>query len=182
MPLIGDQTYNIDFYILESNDPKTIVLLDRSTYLDAPEQPTLKITLPGFTGSVNIPYTPNGINVLNSDSLNLTEPCDYDATAPLPDGVYQITMQICPFEQLFNKKCYLKVTQFYAEYGKILLNFDVTNNTYDQDKLKAEIIDMDILIQSARAEVTNNSIERGVKKYQAALKKLASIKRKINCE
>lgn len=180
--LIGTQTYTINFYIIESNDPKTIVILDQSNYLDQPEQPTLDVIIPGFTGSVSKEYIPNGINVLNSDSLDLTEQCEYDTTADLPDGVYQITMKVCPFDQLYNKKCYLKTTKFYEAYQNLLLNFDITNNTYNQDELKRNIIDLDILIQSAKAEVSQCNVDKGVQKYQAALRKLLSINRKLNCE
>lgn len=182
MPLIGTQSYNIDFYVLESNDPKTIVILDRSNYLDQPELPLIEVIIPGFTGFVQKEYIPNGLIVLNSDSLDLTEACEYETTADLPDGVYQITMKVCPYDELYNKKCYLKTTKFYEAYQNILLNFDIADTSYNQDKLKQDIIDLDILIQSAKAEVNRCNVDRGTQKYQTALRKLLSINRKLNCE
>lgn len=182
MPLIGTQQYNIDFYIVESNDPKTIVILDRSNYLDQPEKPLLQVTLPGFTGFKHIEYIPQSINVLNSDSLDLTSPCEYDCTAPLPDGIYQITMMICPYDQLYKKVCYLKTTKFYESYQNLLLNFDIADKFHNQDQLKKDIVDIFILMESAKAEVNRCNVERGMKKYQAATRKLLSVNKILNCD
>lgn len=181
MELIQEKEYSINFYIIESNDPKSIVIFDKSLYIDLPEKPLLEVTLPGFTGSVQIPYLPNTLIVLNSDSLDLTKECEYENYADLPDGVYQITMKFCPYETFYNKKCFLKTSNFYQEYQKLLLSLDFTKDSYDQDYIKNQIINMDILIQSAKAETSLCNIQKAVNKYSGALSILSNINRKINC-
>ncbi len=182
MPLIGINTYTIDFDILESNNPKKLVLLDQSNYLTYPKKPLLDVYLPGFTGYVEIPYTPNTIITLDSDSLQLTEECDYDNKADLPDGIYQIVMKVCPYDELFKKQCYLKTTQFECQFEKLLLDLDTSYYCIDVTKLKEAIIDLEILIKSAKAEVRRCNLNKGLDKYKAAVKKLNTLNKKLNCK
>ena len=181
MPLIGIETYKIDFAILENNNPKTIVLLDQSHYLDVPEKPMLFVTLPGYTGHVEIPYVPNTIITLDSDSLKLTEECDYEELAELPDGVYQIRMGVCPYDELYIKKCYLKTTKLDCKFHNLLLSYDDCE-CMDEKTLKSQIVDADILIQSAKAEIGMCNVEKATSKYKIALSKLNSIDKKLNCK
>lgn len=180
MPLIGIDTYKIDFNILETNNPKILAILDLSNYLEIPQKQRLFVTLPGFTGHVEVPYKTNTITVLNSDNLKLTEECDYEELADLPDGVYQIRMAVCPYDELYTKKCWLKTTAFDCRFQNILLNYDDCNST-DKKYIEESIMKIDILIQSAKAEISRCNIERAISKYQSALKKLESLEKKLNC-
>lgn len=181
MPVLEVQTYNIDFAILETNDPKKLVLVDQSNYLDAAEKPMLFITPPGFTGHLEVPYKPNTLIVLNSDKIGLTEACNYDYLADLPDGVWQITMAVCPYKELFAKKCYLKTTQLEAQYRDLLLKLDAGSPCMEDKKLKEQIIDTDILIQSAKAEIAFCNIEKATAKYKTALSKIQNINKNLKC-
>jgi hypothetical protein len=183
MPTIDIQSYKIDFVVLDTNDPKKLILIDQSKYLDAPEKPKLFITPPGFVGHLEIPYKPNTLIILDSDSIGLTEACDYDdILVNLPDGVYQITMGICPYNELFSKKAYLKTTQLEADYNELLLNTDVSSPCIEDKKLKEQIIELDILIQSAKAEVIRGNIEKATNKYKVAANKISSLNKKLNCK
>lgn len=182
MPVLDITTYKIDFSILDDNNPDTLIILDKSTYLDTPEKPLLDITLPGYTGFIEVPYKPSTISLYNSDSLTLTEPCEDGSLSALPDGVYQITMKICPYDEFYATKCYLKTSSFNAAYEELLITFtDSTETCYDHKLLREEIIDIDILIQSAKAEANLSNIEKASEKYRTAVKKLASVNKKINC-
>lgn len=182
MPLLTEQYYNIDFYVIDGNDEKSIIILDNSTYLNPADKPTLQVILPGFTGYVTIPYTPNNYTVLNSDSLDLTSSCEYSELSELPDGVYQIKMQSCPTEILYKKKCYLKTSCFYSKFQELLLNNDLTKDTYDSKKLKENILNLEILIETAKAYVQRCELENGIKSYTTATKLLDNITRKLNCK
>lgn len=182
MPVINITSYNIDFSILEDNNPNTLIILDKSTYLDTPEKPLLDIVLPGYTGYLEVPYKPGTISLYNSDSLTLTEPCDDGSVAPLPDGVYQVTMKICPYDTFFATKCYLKTSSFNALYEELLLNYPNNSSCFDQKQLKNEIMDIDILIQSAKAEANRCNVQRASSKYQAASDRLAFVTQQLNCE
>lgn len=182
MPVVGPEYYNIDFLIVDSNDPKTIVLMDTSTYLEQPELPVIDVIPPGYTGYIQIPYLPNSTIVLNSDDLKFTDNCEFEYLADLPDGVYQIKMKVCPYNQLFKKQCFLKDTIFYRNYQTLLLSFDQGCDSYDTDSLKSQMLDLDILVQSAKAEVAMCNVDRGVQKFQAAMSALDRINQKLNCK
>lgn len=180
MAILTIDTYKLDFLILDSNDSKSIVILDRSHYLDVPEKPLLEITLPGFTGHVELTYNVNGITVLDSDALCLTQACDYSGLADLPDGIYQIKMKVCPYDTLFVKKCYLKTQVLENVYADALLSLDDVCSD-DLPKLKELIIDIDILIKGAKAETAYCNVEKAINKYIAAFKLLEKLNKKINC-
>ena len=182
MPTLVEKTAYIDFFVLDSNDAKSIIILDNSVYLDPADKPLLQVILPGFTGYVNIPYNPNSYTILNSDNLDLTSSCDYSELAELPDGVYQIRMQVCPTEEFYSKKCYLKTTAFYNKYREVLLNNDIFIETYEGSKLKNSIIDAELLIETAKGYVYRCDIYNATKYYAAANKKLNSIIKKLNCK
>jgi hypothetical protein len=182
MPVLVEQSSYIDFFILDSNDTKSLIILDNSVYLDPPDKPLLQVILPGFTGYVSIPYNPKSYTILNSDNLDLTSSCDYDSLAELPDGVYQIKMQVCPTEEFYAKKCYLKTTAFYNKYREVLLNNDIFISTYEGNALKNNIIDTELLMQTAIGYSARCDIYNAIRFYTAADKKLSKIIKKLNCK
>lgn len=182
MPVLGLETQQVNFYILEDNDPKTITLLDRSNYFGTPEKPLVCVILPGFTGSVEFAYTPNSIITLNSDNLQLTYPGVLGTTQDLPDGVYQITLKFCPYTDFFQKKCYLKTSKLQRDLECFLLKLDLDCGCLQEQKLKEEIIDIEILLLSAKAEVNICSVQKATAKYKAAAQKLVNLNKKLNCE
>lgn len=181
MPVLDIETYKIDFLILESNDPKVIVLLDRSVYLDNPEKPLLEVTLPGFTGYIEVPYNINGITVLDSDVLKITESCDYDYLADLPDGVWHIRQKVCPVDELFESKCYLKTQRLQEEFNALLLT--ISESCYDgvdKTEVNNDIIDIEILIKVAKLEAGRCNAQTAIAKYNAANRKITRLFNKIN--
>lgn len=181
MPLIDIESYIIDFVFLEGNSRKTIDILDKSNYLDDPEKPLIAVTLPGFTGHVEVPYITGGIISLNSDNLGITSSCEYADYADLPDGVYQVTMKVCPYDELFNKKCYLRSTQLELMYQELLLNVG-SCDCIDEKKTTNELIEIDILIQSAKAETSICNVQAATTKYQIAMNKVMNLTKKLNCK
>lgn len=183
MPVIEITSYRIDFSVLDDNNPDTIIILDKSTYLDTPQKPLIDITLPGFTGYIEVPYNYGKLSLYNSDSLSITTPTDDGSLAPLPDGVYQITMKICPYDNSnFNtSRCYLKTSQFNAAYEAVLLSYPWSNSCYDSKDISQQMVDTDLLLQSAKAEANRCNVDRASQKYQAAVKKLTFINMQLNC-
>lgn len=177
MAMLGLDIYEIDFFILDNNNPKTLVIFDQSHYLDDPEKPIYSITLPGYHTVVNIPYVINQINVINSNLLGLTNAFCNGDLIDLPDGVYEITQAVCPYTELFNTKLFLKTTRLECNYDKILLQI---GSKPLEKQFKDEVINIDILIRSAKAEVKYGNREKGQEKYLAALEKVNILTKKIN--
>ena len=182
MPLAEALDYIIDFSILESNDLKAIYILDKSTYITPAEKPVIDVILPGFTGYVSTTYTPGTIIVLNSDNLDLTDATEYADLACLPDGVYQITMKVCPYEELYNKQCYLHTARFKRDYTEFLINLEKAYKCFDEQILEQELMEIELLLISAKAEVTICNAEKAAEKYKIAVKKLNKLNKKLNCK
>lgn len=180
MPLIGIDTYKIDFLVLETGDPRFIVLYDTSNYLSTPEKPLLEITPPGFTGHYELPYNVGGITVINSDNIGLTEECDYDDYAPLPDGVYIIKQKVCPYDELFEQKYYLVTNLFDSKFNELLTKIDSYDRA-DSSVVKATILDVEVLIKSAKAEIVYCNVQKGVNKYKTAMHLVEKLLNKVNC-
>lgn len=181
MPLLGLQSYKIDFVVLETNDPKSITILDKSTYLSTPEYPLVEVTLPGYTGHVELAYTPNNVIILNSDNLGLTEGVWHTEYAPLPDGVYKIKLKVCPYDELYDIQCYLKATTLEQAYKTFLLEIEKATDCFDEQKLVNELINIDILIQSAKIEASSCNINAATEKYKVANRKLSDLNKKLKC-
>lgn len=177
--MLGLDIYEIDFNILENNNPKTLVIFDQSHYLNDPEKPIHRVKLPGYNHYVTIPYVINQINVLNSNLLGLTNTTCSKDLIELPDGVYEITQAVCPYNELYNTKLYLKTTKFDCNYKKVLLSIKCDCTITDEVALELALID--ILILSAKAEVEKGFKENGFDKYQCAVEKLNKLQEQINC-
>ena len=90
-------THHLDFDIYESDyNPKTMVFLDKSSYMETPEKPKLEVILPGFVDSKVVPINPNSLNVLNTSALGISSINSFE---DLPDGAYTLTYRICPHEE-----------------------------------------------------------------------------------
>jgi hypothetical protein len=180
MPIVQEQQYNIEFLALETNHPKYLLIYDISNYLNTPERPLLFITLPGFDGHIEVEYALNDLTKLDSDSLGLTDECDYDFLSDLPDGVYTVRMAVCPYEELNYTLNILRTTKFEQKLQNLLLTYKDCA-CLDYKEFKSTFVDIDILIQSAKAEAATGSVKNATDKYKLALKKLDKLLNKTNC-
>ncbi len=181
MALIGFDVYQIDFFILDNNNPKTLVIFDQSTYLDTPEKPMYSIKLPGYSNGIVIPYTPSTISVLNSNILGLTTvPC-FENLADLPDGVYEITQMVCPYDELYKTILYLRTTYLQCVYDKLLLEPNLKSPCVTEQEIERQLIHIDILIQSAKAEAANRNAVKAQEKYSTAMAAITQLQKTLNC-
>lgn len=176
MAMLGFSVYEIDFFILDNNNPKTLVILDQSNYLETPERPVYGIKLPGYSNTIVVPYLIDRINIVNSNTLGLTNAACHEALTDLPDGVYEITQMVCPYNELFKTQLYLKTTKLQCLYDKLLLDIDCSN--LDIEK---QLIHIDILIQAAKAEAKLFNPIKAQEKYTAALEAVTKLQNKLNC-
>lgn len=181
MAMLGFDVYEIDFFILDNNNPKTIVILDQSNYLEIPEKPVYGIKLPGYNNTIIVPYIIDKINIVNSNTLSLTNAPCHTALMDLPDGVYEITQMVCPYDQLYKTKLYLKTTKLECSYDKLLLDQNFNSTCLPINILEKELIHIDILIQSAKAEARAYNPIKAQNKYTAALEAINQLQKKLNC-
>ncbi len=178
----GIEVYEIDFIVLEDENPRTLVILDHSNYLDEPEKPIYSIKLPGYNKSVVVPYEINSINILNSNLLEITDATCNSDLVDLQDGIYEITQAVCPYNELFATKLYLKTDKLDCRYDNLLLALDINCDCMPESNILSELMSIDILIRSAKAEAKRGNRFKAQSKYECALNKMNSLNDKLNCK
>lgn len=136
----------IDFDVLETNNPKKLMIADTSkNWLHADELPAyIRITLPGSKNSKDYTFDKRGIMVFNSNTLGLTDlrsNCGQSEYANLPDGVYKLKLQ-SGFEEHFVEKYYLKTDLVEKEIAKKIvensLNISTNSDVFIDKVFKIE--------------------------------------------
>jgi hypothetical protein len=164
MPTIGTLSLNIE--PLEVCDCYTLSLLDTSHYVTTPENLRLDITVPGFSLMRFEDISPNQVNIFNSYSLGLTNTNTYDTINELPDGIYEVTLAICPHDTLYETKYFLRTCKF--EYR--LSNFwaKVVSICDTETKIFKEIEKIEILLKGAKANAQICNTKKAVDLYRKA--------------
>lgn len=102
--MIGLRENIIDFEVFPTANPKTLVFVDSSSYISQPDSPRIQIQFPGFNTFFFAPVIPRQVNTFNSNTLGYTDFLNGDGPLDLPDGVYTIRYEICPYQSLYAVK------------------------------------------------------------------------------
>lgn len=179
MSYLGIHTNTLDFSVIEDGSPKTLVILDKSTYMEEnPEKPIIEIVAPGFNIPVQIAFIPNSVNVINSSLLKLTGGSVY---ADLADGLYWITYRICPYDKVYKTKVYLKTTILEYRFENSLLTLD--NSPYwkiDDPEIQQKVTEYNIAIQTAIANTEVENTTKANEYYKLANNIVNSLVSKCN--
>lgn len=129
----------IDFEVINTNNPKTLLIGDTSKWLHAKDKPSfINITLPGYTKSKPFTFKKDSMQVFNSHNLGLTEfiKCvDEQEYIDLPDGVYTFLLE-SGYENIEKKRYYLKTDTLKLELAKF-----VTKNLLEYSKSDVKVMD-----------------------------------------
>lgn len=172
MAFKGLHVNNLDFEVINTGNEKTLVLIDSSTYFEKPQTPLLDIKLPGFAEPFTVNIEFSQINILTSSTIGITNLLNNDCIVNLPDGVYELTYRICPYKYQFITKNHLRTETLETELDKIFCSLDCNTLLIDNPKIKRDISDILILIESAKANVRGGYCDKGTKDYQLAKKKV----------
>lgn len=166
----------LDFLIIPTYSTKLLGIADNSVYSDTPVSPTLKVTIPGF-GIAVISFTPNDFNVLNSGTLELTDPGD--SLVPLPDGVYTIEYNISPAHLNKVTKSIMRVEQLQEKFDEAFMSLDMMEcDLAIKKQHKNELNTIYLFIQAAIAAANNCNTEVANSLYQQAARQLRNFKTK----
>lgn len=173
MPILSIKSNKLNFDVIESLDPTSISIIDKSEYLDVrPDKPTMEVLVPGFSESHLTPWRPFNINIINAGQLNIG--CGPNVN--LPDGVYCLTLRVCPQEEVYLTKTYLKTDLLDYEFDQKLLM--VNSNKHISEELKRKFQDIEFLILVAKSHARNGNTTEATTLYSKAQKYL----NKINCK
>lgn len=150
---------------IETQDCKTLAILDTSFYPVVPVSPTLLITVPGFN-AVQFPFTINQVNIFNSYSLGLSSVNTVEGLLDLPDGLYTLHYSIAPNDQLFVEKYHLQTCKLEYQFAQ---HFAKTVNLCDTDsKLLKQLYRIEVLMEGAKANALVCNPEKAVSLYKKA--------------
>jgi hypothetical protein len=167
MPL-GIKRTILDFEILETGNPMTLVFVDSSQYIEPPDRPLLEVFLPGFDKYLLANVAANQVNTFNSNTLGLGESLFINHLVVLPDGVWTFRFKICPYNYIYTDKKFMRTTLLYQKIDQAYNQLDLLGC---MDKTTAFILDeitkAEILIKGAKA-VVNKDEKKAFSYYQLA--------------
>ncbi len=180
MPEIGK--INIDFQVVESHDPKILMIADFSEWAHIVNQPAvISITMPGAANPIQHNFIKYNINGFNSNTLGIT--CDIGCDDPeyidLADGIYEICLEGSP--NTFRKlRYYLKIDATRLEWDKQLVKLGFRyNDSIEKQRKHLETIDW--LLDLASASTRLGEIPEASEYFQEALKMLEKYKECKTC-
>ena len=157
----------IDFNVLETQNPKTLVFVDESDYGDSsPIFPTLQVRFPDMQRVYKVMIRKEKVNTIYTTTLGFST-----AVSDFPDGVYELKYSIEPHNTLYVCKKIIKVDVAYTELKKISCSI-----TCKDDKYFSKLGEIHLLLLSSQLEVECNTDEAN-KKLQLAKKLI----KKISC-
>jgi hypothetical protein len=151
---------NIDFQVIDTRDPRVLMLADSSEWGQIEGQPAIiEIITPGESEPIVLNWDKKKINIFNSNNLLLTCPtgdCEPADLIDLPDGVYEITLKGSP--DTFNKtRKYLKTNLAQLELDKIYITLNLNCPETDTNILKT-IQKIELLIKAAESNVRHDNM------------------------
>lgn len=162
----------LDFEIIETDNPKLLIFIDGSEYMDEhPEKPLLEIKLPGFNDYFIVSMKHREVNILNANTIGITKTFvnNYQCLVDLPDGVWTLTYRICPYEVVFKTKHILRTEQLNIKIKQLYKLIEATDCSLKEDRrLKNKLIDINIFLQTGKAYAEDCDIKKASNFYQIA--------------
>jgi len=172
----------IDFEVIPTYNPKTLVVEDASDWLDADDMPAyISITPPGAKDAINHIFQKRKRNRFNSVNLNmscLTE-CGEQTRLDLPDGIWTICLQ-SSYDGLNKKRYYLKTDRFRLELDKVYVRL---NGVYDSEDepIRKDLRKLEFLLRTAEAFTRDGDFYKASRDFSEAQKLLEKHKECKNC-
>lgn len=168
----GFRQHTLDFEIIPTGNPKTLVFIDSSDYFREPERPLLEVTLPGYNKYFLLNVTARKVNTFNSNTIGLTELLNGDSLVNLPDGIYTYKYKICPYEETYKIKKFFRTTLIEKDLDDLYHQIENPENlTPDEKEFEYQLVELQSAIIGAQATVYD---ERKANSYYKAAQKIIS--------
>ena len=173
---------NLDFQVIDSDDPKTLLVADFSAWKIIKQLPSyIEITLPGSKKPIIRSFNKEKINGFNSLSLGLSNHIDCEKnTHDLPDGIYSICIRGGKEGQETSHRYYLKKDRFQNELDKAWLKIGLEYSVFDEEIRNALFI-IEGLIRAATAATREGQIPKAKDSFKLAQSRIEAYKECKNC-
>lgn len=162
--MLGIHRNHLDFEILETGNPKTLVFVDSSQYIESPDRPLLEVFLPAFNKYLLVNVIPGQVNTFNSSTLGLNSALQINFLQDLPDGVWSFRYKICPYDFIFIDKKHIRVTQLICKLSEVYNTISIDGcecPTQIDVFIQKQLTRIHILIEGAKAVVNLDYIKAG---------------------
>jgi hypothetical protein len=179
----GLKRHIIDFEIIPTGNPNTLVFIDSSDYFTDPEKPLLEVTLPGYSEYFLVNVAARKVNTFNSNTIGLTSALNGDKIVQLPDGIYSFRYKICPYEVAFKDKKHFRTTLLEEKIAKLYEKIEDSDCSTKEDRqLEYELVEIHCLLEGAKLVVNKNE-KKAYSFYQTASKLVDKLINKLckNC-
>lgn len=171
---LGLKKNELDFEIFPNTNPKTMLFVDASEYLDAnPERPLLEITPPGYSKYFLVNIVARKVNILNASNIGLNVTLKTSKLTNLSDGVWTLKYKVCPYDKAYIQKYHLRTTILECNMRKIY-DFldDAACDIRNDNKIRQEVVDIMLLIATGKAQAEEGQPNKASASYQKANKKV----------
>jgi len=157
-------------------------IFDTSVYSDLVPVtcPTLNVTLPGFTYSTQLDFTPDSSVTLTACDLQIQSTQCGETYYDLPDGIYIIKYSVSPNDVVYVEYNHLRISKALNQYKSLLCKLDLSDCEPDQktkDKLN-KLKEARAYLDAAVAKVeTCHEPQKGMTLYNYAIK----LMNKLDC-
>ena len=173
---------NLNFSVLNDNDPKSIILADLSDWKILEDKPAvIRIVLPGGSKEIVHTWIKHKLNILNSINLGISclRECAEQTYEDLPDGIYQFILEGSPTN--YNKKrYYLKDDSLRIEISKIYIKADIEYSLKDKD-LRNSLEDIEFMLKVAESHTIQGNFVKADKAFCEAQKLMRKHQDYKNC-
>lgn len=124
--MIDTSVVYLDFNVIPTNNCKVLQLVDSSNWASTlSERAYIDITTPGMNKCITTIFQKQKVNIYNSNNLELSDVTDYSFLAPIPDGIYTITLKQCDFSTFNVTKYHFQDCQLRCQINKKLIGIDL---------------------------------------------------------
>ena len=159
----------LNFDIVDTHNFKTLGIVDTSWYNPdiTVETPTIEIQVPGYTYTASPYFMIQALNVYNSNGLGITKASCEEELVDLPDGLWRIRYSICPNNELYIERFFLKVDKIQCRYTQAFLSLDLDCTSEDKVK-RDQLDDVEFYITGAIAAANNQNAKLASDLYKKA--------------
>lgn len=165
----------LNFGIIDTHDFKTLGIVDTSWYNPdiVVETPTIEILPPGYTIAASPFFMIKALNVYNSNGLGITKASCEEELIDLPDGLWKVKYSICPNQELFIERFFLKTDKIQCKYEQAFLNLDLSYPSTEVEQQKRKKLDeIEFYIKGAIAASNKQNAKLSSDLYKKADKML----------
>lgn len=161
----------LSFLVLDTHSNKTMAIVDTSYYNTTAitTGSVLQIILPDRPGAIELPFNANGVTILNSNNLGITNVLDENFFTDLPDGAYTAKISICPYDQFWYENTWYRTGKLQCKYYNAILKLDLSEcqSCFSPEK-DNEIWTAKRFIEGIHANMEQGNIRKATQLYNVA--------------